>query len=342
MSSSQSFHSKKFPYLAILVGFPASGKSTLTQKLLAEHNKHASEHAVTVVSRDQLGGTVKNWLPLIDNLLSEQTSVIVDNTHLSKASREPYVELAKKHNIPLTVHYMETTIEDCQIRYLYRTWNKYKDLFLTTPLPKKDPNVYPPAVFFKARKDLETPTKNEGFDEVYVTQASLPTFDKKHFPNKALFLDIDGTLRETEHLPYKYPTDPSQIQLLHDPKTIMRPILQKYIDEGYQLIGVSNQSGVAKGTLTEEMVTKCMNRTKELLHLPSPYRNFPISFCAHRAAPIVCYCRKPQVGLAMHYILSEGIHPEHSIMVGDSTSDKTMADRLHMKFIHSDQFWKTA
>jgi histidinol-phosphate phosphatase family protein len=328
------------PYLAILVGFPSSGKSTLTKKILKHHSKHYPDKEITVVSRDLLGGTVKQWLPLIEHLLNEKVSVIVDNTHLTKESRKAYVDLAKEHSIPILAYYLETTIEDCQIRYLYRTWNKYQDLFLTTPLPKKDPNVYPPAVFFKARKELQIPTQEEGFTSVESVTGTLPKFDNAHFPNKALFLDIDGTLRETEHLPLKYPTDPSQIQMIRDVKTVMRPVLQKYIDEGYQLIGVSNQSGISKGTVTEEQVTQCMNRTKELLHLPSPHRNFPISFCPHRPAPIQCYCRKPQVGLAMQYILSQKINPYQSIMVGDSTGDKTMAERFKMKFIHTNDFWK--
>lgn len=331
--------SQSKPYLAILVGFPASGKSTLTKKILKEHSKNYPSEAITVVSRDQLGGAIKDWIPLVDHLLAENISVVVDNTHLSKESRRPYVELSKKHGIQVTAHYLETSIEDCQIRYMLRTWDKYKDLFLTTPLPKKDPNVYPPAVFYKARKELEPPTRDEGFHRVETVSASFPTFSKDRFPNKALFLDIDGTLRETEQLPFKYPTSPSEVVLLHDAKSVMRPILQKYIDEGFLIFGISNQSGIAKGSVTQSDVTECMNRTKELLHLPSPFRNFPISFCPHRAAPITCYCRKPQSGLAMYYILSQNINPTHSIMVGDSTSDKTMATRLHMKFIHSDDFW---
>ena len=326
------------PYLAILVGFPASGKSTLTKKILKEHSKKHPEQEITVVSRDQLGGSIKDWLPLIDYLLSENVSVIVDNTHLTKASREAYIQIAKKRTISITAHYLETTIEDCQIRYLYRTWNKYQDLFLTTPLPK-DPNVYPPAVFFKARKDLEIPTTQEGFDSVEITKGTLPKFDKVHFPNKALFMDIDGTLRETEHLPLKYPTEPSQVQMIRDVKTVMRPTLQKYIDDGYLLFGISNQSGIAKGSVTENMVTQCMNRTKELLHLPTPFRNFPISFCPHRPAPIQCYCRKPQIGLPMYYILSQNVNPNQSIFIGDNTSDKTTAERLGMKFIYTKDFW---
>lgn len=331
--------SSSHPYLVLLVGFPASGKSTLTKKILKEHSKNFPDQEITVVSRDLLGGTIKSLLPLVETLLTEKVSVIVDNTHLTKATREPYFEIAKKLNVPISAQYLETTIEDCQIRYLYRTWNKYKDLFLTTPLPKKDPNVYPPAVFFKARKDLQPPTLEEGFLSVEVTKGSIPKFDRSHFPNKALFLDIDGTLRETEHLPNKYPTDPSQVQLIRDAKTVMRPTLQKYIDDGYLLFGVSNQSGISKGTVTEETVTQCMNRTKELLHLPAPFRNFPISFCPHRPAPIQCYCRKPQVGLPMYYILSESVNPKDSIFVGDSKADSSTAERLGMKYIHTNDFW---
>jgi histidinol phosphatase-like enzyme len=51
------------------------------------------------------------------------------------------------------------------------------------------------------------------------------SWDKKVYKNKALFLDIDGTLRITEHLPNKYPTHPDEVQLIH-PAAQMRATLE--------------------------------------------------------------------------------------------------------------------
>lgn len=342
MSASSRYESAsgRNPLLVIMCGLPSSGKSTFAKKLQKTQYPYA-----TIVSRDTLGGAVKDLLPHIESLLSEKKDVIVDNMHLTKESRDQYLPIAKKTDAYVIVQYLETTIEDCQIRYLMRTYAKYNDLFLTTPLPKKDPNVFAPAVLFKARKQLEPPTPADtgnGYDEVHTTKADPPKFEKSKFPNKALFLDIDGTLRETEQLPHKYPTKPEDVVLLH-PAPEMRKVLQSYLDEGYLLFGVSNQSGISKGTVTEEAVIACMDKTRELLNVPkaNTRETFPIAYCPHRPAPISCYCRKPQMGLAMQYILSHHIHPKNSIMVGDSTSDKTMADRLRMKFIHTDKFWKT-
>lgn len=339
-SSNYESASGRNPLLILMCGLPSSGKSTFAKKLQKRQYPYA-----TIVSRDILGGAVKDLLPHIESLLAEKKDVIVDNTHLTKESRDQYLPLAKKMDAYVIVQYLETTIEDCQIRYLMRTYAKYNDLFLTTPLPKKDPNVFAPAVLFKARKQLEPPSvddKSKGYDEVHITKADPPKFEKSKFPNKALFLDIDGTLRETEQLPYKYPTTPEEVVLLH-PAPEMREVLKKYMDDGYILIGISNQSGISKGTVTEENVIACMDRTRELLNMPNANtrETFPISYCPHRPAPISCYCRKPQMGLAMQHILSKSINPKTSIMVGDSTSDKTMADRLRMKFIHTDKFWKS-
>jgi len=316
------------PTLTILVGLPSSGKSFLAKK---------QAPTAIVVSRDSLGGRVKDHLPIIEEHLKNGSDVIADNMHITKESRAPYLEIAKRTNASTVILFIDTTIEECQTRYFMRTWKKYQSIFLTTPVPKKDPNVFSAAVFFRARKQLEPPTADEGFDTITTVSPPPPKFDRATFPNKALFLDIDGTLRKTDHLPNKYPTDPSQVELIADAKTVMRPILEKYINEGYYLIGVSNQSGISKGIVTEEQVVSCMEKTKELLKLNLPA--FPICYCPHRPAPITCYCRKPQTGIVMEQVMKLGINPKHSIMVGDQTSDKTMAGRLNMKFMHATDFW---
>ena len=67
-----------------------------------------------------------------------------------------------------------------------------------------------------------------------------------------------------------------------------------------KLIGISNQSGISRGTVTEEQVIVCMNKTREMLGIAE--KDFPISYCPHNPAPITCYCRKPQVGQVINFV----------------------------------------
>jgi histidinol-phosphate phosphatase family protein len=161
------------------------------------------------------------------------------------------------------------------------------------------------------------------------------TWPKTH-KNKALFLDIDGTLRITEHLPNKYPTHPDEVQLIH-PAAQMKEKLDSYRKQGFQLIGVSNQSGITKGTVTVEQVDEIFERTRSLLGYSEA--EFPILYCPHRAAPITCFCRKPQSGMAMDCIMKLKLDPEECVMVGDMKTDEEMAKRLKIKYYDVAEFW---
>jgi HAD superfamily hydrolase (TIGR01662 family) len=186
--------------------------------------------------------------------------------------------------------------------------------------------MFSPAVLFKARKTLQKPSVAEGFEHVDIIPGHIPYYDPNIYTNKAIFLDIDGTLRKTDHLKNKYPVHPDEVEILSDK---VKRKLDKKISKGYILVGVSNQSGISKGTVTEEMVESCMNRTKELLNL-----DIDIKWCPHSAAPITCYCRKPQSGMGVYFIEKYKLNPSKCRMIGDQTTDKTFAQRLGIKFIH--------
>jgi histidinol-phosphate phosphatase family protein len=318
--------------IIILIGFQASTKSTAAKEILANVSN------AVILSRDTEGGTVESLVPKAEKLLQDGKVVILDNTNLTKKTRKLFIDLAKKHNVPIDAQYFKTTIEDCQIRHLRRMYEKFGEIYQTgtSTKHKKDPHCFGSVVLFKARKDLELPTKDEGFSKVIMRQVPPITWDKKIYKNKALFLDIDGTIRETEHLPNKYPTHPDEVQLIH-PAYQMRATLELYRSRGYKLIGVSNQSGIAKETVTVEQVDEIFERTRSLLGYSE--EEFPILYCPHRAAPITCLCRKPQSGMAMECIMKLKLDPEECIMVGDMKTDEEMAKRLRLKYYDVADFW---
>lgn len=321
--------------LIIMVGLPASTKSKYTRTLWA-----TTPNAV-VISRDTLGGTIPQLVPKVAKELDAGKSVILDNTNLTKAVRKLFIDLGKEKGVEVYGYYMKTSIEDCQIRHLYRMHSKFGEIYMTgkaTIAAKTDAHIYPPMALFKAKNDLEEPTVNEGFTKLIIKKVGDIKWDEKQgFVNKALFLDIDGTLRHTEHLPNKYPTDVNEVELLYNAKE-MREKLDKYIADGYKLIGVSNQSGIAKGTITEETAKLCFNRVRELLGYSE--EEFPINYCSHRSAPIVCFCRKPQSGMGIKAIMDYKLNPKKCLMVGDMTSDKTFATRLGIPYMDVNDFWE--
>jgi HAD superfamily hydrolase (TIGR01662 family) len=321
--------------LIIIIGFPASGKSTYALNL---HNKTLKS---VIISRDDKGGNTIDLLPYVKEELTKGKTVILDNTNLTKKVRKPFIELGKLNGVQVHAIHIRNMIEDSQVKALHRMFEMYGKIYLTgkpckNDVAHTDAGVFPPAVLFSARKHFEEPNESEGFDKITIIDAIETKWDGRRYRNKAIFFDIDGTLRKTEHLPLKYPVETSQVELLYSDE-IMKKKLETYIKEGYKLVGISNQSGIAKKTISENQVVACMEETRKLLGLTE--KDMPIMWCPHSPAPIVCYCRKPQVGMIMHYVETLKLNPKKCIVVGDSKVDETSATRMQMKFIHANQFW---
>ena len=308
----------------LLCGFQGSGKSHFTNNF---------PNAI-IISNDITKDKAKSLKILDENLSSDiKNQIIIDNTNLTQSMRKEFIDICKKYSKPIKCIYINSDLEDCQIRVLHRQYETYQRLFLDkSKIDVKDSRVFPVATLFSARKQLEKPVLEEGFTKIEILKVSKMDFSS--YCNKAVFFDIDGTLRKTDHLPNKYPIKSDEVEL-YKPKEQMMKTIQKYRSEGYLFCGVSNQSGISKGILTEKECIQCMDKVKELLEFPE----IEIKFCPHTSSPITCYCRKPQSGLGMYFIEKYKIDPEKSIMVGDMTTDKTFALRLGMRFYNVDDFF---
>jgi histidinol-phosphate phosphatase family protein len=320
------------PKIIILIGFQASTKSTAAQEILSNVSNSV------LLSRDTEGGKVEQLISKTDEHIKNGKVVIIDNTNLTKATRKLFIDIAKKHKVRVDGQYFKTTVEDCLTRHMKRMYEKFGEIYQTGKGPKKDPHCFGSVVLYKARKDLEEPTKDEGFNSLVMRAVQPITWDKNVYKNKALFLDIDGTLRVTEHLPNKYPTHPDEVQLIR-PAATMKAKLQSYRKAGYNLIGVSNQSGIAKGTVTQAQVDEIFERTRQLIGFTK--EEFPILYCPHSSFPASCFCRKPGVGMAMEAIMKLKLDPEECTMVGDMKTDEEMAKRLNIKYIDVNEFWNS-
>jgi len=299
----------------MLIGYPASGKSTYSSAL-------SKETKSIILNRDTIGGKLQDLVKLIE----KDKNYILDNTNLSINTRKIFIDKAKELNMDITAIYIKSSLEDCMIRCMKRMYDKYEQIYFQG---EKDLS---PVVLFKSRKEFEEPSLDEGFSNIKVVNAGKIKFND--FNNKCVFLDIDGTLRKTEHLQNKYPIKKEEVELLFD-KDEMKTTLTKYQNDGYMLHGISNQSGIGKKILSVDDVIDCMNETKKLLDI-----EFPISFCPHNSFPIKCFCRKPQSGLFLEAIYKYKINPELSIMVGDRTEDKTSAKRLNIKYMTPEEFFQ--
>jgi histidinol-phosphate phosphatase family protein len=150
------------------------------------------------------------------------------------------------------------------------------------------------------------------------------------FQGKGLLLDVDGTLRKTKSGEI-FPRTADDVELLPG----RREVLQRYVDDGYALFFVSNQSGVASGTLTADAADAAFARTVDLLGLPVA----AIAYCPHTAFPAGCFCRKPLPGLGISLVHKHKLAREHVIMVGDMDSDEAFARSLGVKYVTAEEFF---
>lgn len=308
--------------VTMVMGYPASGKSTVTKEL--------AKKGAVVLNRDTEGGTIAGLLPKMEVHLKNGKDVILDNLFPTIEVRKPFIDLAKAHGATVHCAFLSTSIEDAQFNVVQRAIG----LIGKFPTPEaikaaKHTNVFPPLVLFKYKKELQKPMTTEGFD-TYET-VKFERRDNPEHINKAIIVDYDGTLRECINGNDKYPVSKDQIEI----KPGRTKVLQAWKDKGYLLLGISNQSGIAKGLLADDVAKELFDYTNQQLGIDIEYR-----YCPHQSAPISCYCRKPMPGIGVEFILKHKLNRKECIFVGDMTTDKTFAQRCGFQYADQAEFFK--
>jgi HAD superfamily hydrolase (TIGR01662 family) len=155
-----------------------------------------------------------------------------------------------------------------------------------------------------------------------LTSAAIPPLATWHFlrgaaqhrrvtpwrglPDLVLF-DRDGTLVHD----FPYNGDPDWVR----PVDGAREALDRLRARGVRVGVVSNQSGVARGLITEEQVRACMARLEELL---GPFA--VVRWCPHGPED-GCSCRKPAPGMVKDACAELGVDPARCVVVGDIGAD---------------------
>ena len=144
---------------------------------------------------------------------------------------------------------------------------------------------------------------------------------------KAMFLDRDGTLNEMvyneNHGLFDSPVLPLQIKLIAG----SIEFVNRAKDLGYKIIVISNQPGIAKGTLTNKKL-EAIN--KELFSKIGIGKIDDIFICPHHPNGMLdsqskyiidCKCRKPKPGMILDAAKKYNIDLSKSWMVGDGITD---------------------
>ena len=141
----------------------------------------------------------------------------------------------------------------------------------------------------------------------------------------AAFLDRDGTIvREVDFL-----TDPEQLELLPGAARALRRLERA----GYARVLITNQSGVARGYLSEARLHEVHRQLRRMLSEAGASLD-AIYYCPHHPSAgeppyrRACDCRKPAAGMLERATDALGLDPRRSFTVGDSLRDLQAAAPL--------------
>src|SRR5580765_14672 len=133
----------------ILIGLPASGKSTFFHERFAGTHDHVSKDLLQNNRARQ-----RRQEQLISESLASGRSVVVDNTNPTVAVRAPIVAAARKYGAEVVGYVFVTDAADALRRNRAREGRER----------------VPDVAIFTVRKRLEPPSMAEGFDRLFTVK----------------------------------------------------------------------------------------------------------------------------------------------------------------------------
>jgi predicted kinase len=133
----------------LLIGLPASGKTTFYREHFAGTHDHVSKDALGHHRKPQ-----ERQEQLISESLTLGHSVVIDNTNPSKEVRAPLIALARRYGARTIGYFFSGDARDALRRNRAREGR----------------HRVPDVAIFSIRKRLEPPSLEEGFDRLYVVR----------------------------------------------------------------------------------------------------------------------------------------------------------------------------
>lgn len=142
--------------VVVFVGLQGAGKTTFFRERFAETHAHVSKDLFPNARRPE-----QRQRRLIADALEAGRPVVVDNTNASRAERQPVLDIARAHGARTVAYFFDEDVKACLERNARREGRAR----------------VPPVGVFAALKRLQRPTREEGFDEVFVVRLGEHGFE---------------------------------------------------------------------------------------------------------------------------------------------------------------------
>lgn len=143
--------------MIIMIGYPASGKSTISQKI--QEVGLRNDIYYKIINRDTLK-TMNKCIKETKIGLKYNMNIIIDNTNPSKQDREKFIVIAKKYNYKIIAIILKTSKEISMHNNYYRSFRYKKEL-----IPEIAYNIY--------KSKYHNPTKDEKIDKILETGVNI-------------------------------------------------------------------------------------------------------------------------------------------------------------------------
>jgi aryl-alcohol dehydrogenase-like predicted oxidoreductase/predicted kinase len=290
--------------VVVIMGLPGAGKSTAARAFVDE--------GYARLNRDEAGGSLRGLLPDLQRLVEDGASrIVLDNTYISRASRARVVQAANQAGLAVRCVWIATSVEDAQVNAVSRIIANHGRLLGPEEMKqavKRDISAFAPSVLFRHQRELEPPEPAEGFSRIDVVP-----FDRRHdpaFTNKALIVWCDDSF------------------------ATRGPVLRRYQDAGWLLLGLAWCPQIADNTVTAEQIDAGFTSIQKKLGV-----SLEVLYCPHAAGPPKCWCRKPLPGLGVVFIQRHHLDPLQCIYVGSGPQDPGFARRLGFQYRDAGEFF---
>lgn len=295
--------------VVMIVGMPASGKSTLAASYAAR--------GYLRLNRDELGGPLIALARALDRALAGGARrVVLDNTYPTRASRAPVIEVARRRGAIVRCVVMATSLEQAQANAVTRILARHGRLLMPGGPGENElsrAGEIDPRALFRFRRDHEPPRGDEGFAAI----EQMPFAARASAAGRpALIVELDGVVWRGR------PATPQAIELLPGAREAIAAW------RGWTIAGTTWQPGLASSdALAARLAALLGAGAIDVMH------------CAHPAGPPICWCRKPMPGLALALAHRHGLDLARSLHLGKGPADRGFAARAGMRYADITAGW---
>jgi aryl-alcohol dehydrogenase-like predicted oxidoreductase len=279
--------------VVLVMGIPGAGKSRIAEDHVAR--------GYVRLNRDERGGSLRDLAgALEEQVASGVRRVVLDNTYLTRAARSHVIDAARRHGLPVRCVWLDTPLAQAQLNLVQRLLDRVGSL--PSPeelrvLARRGDGVLAPTSQMRARRELEPPSPDEGWDGV----EQVPFRRAPPSPRGAAGVFVAAAAVDT-------------------------PGWRDALDEGdrrapHLLFDWRPDADVdALAPALAALRGEVAGRVDAAL-------------CPHPAGPPTCWCRPPLPGLPAAFARAHGVDPSRSVLIGVGPAHRTLATTLGARYV---------